>query len=217
MNIYKTTNLINGKIYIGKEESNKPKPNYYGSGKLIRRAIEKYGVINFSKEILEYTEDKKYLHEREKYWIELYASKDLEIGYNISSGGDGGQTAASEKLSEIAKNLWLDDEYRRKQKISRTGRSIWNRGMKNAFTGETKNKMSNAKNGVKLKEQHRESIRVSLYKRKYKQVKCIDTDEIFNSISSIIRIVNLRGFPNRIKKLKVGETLIFNGVSYIKL
>ena len=51
MRIYIVTNLINNKIYIGKESRNRN--NYFGSGLLINRAIEKYGIINFKKEILE--------------------------------------------------------------------------------------------------------------------------------------------------------------------
>jgi len=55
MEIYKTTNKINGKIYIGKDTTSNPQ--YLGSGKLIKRAILKYGVENFTKEILDQTDD----------------------------------------------------------------------------------------------------------------------------------------------------------------
>ena len=51
MVIYKTTNLLNGKIYIGKDKRNDRK--YLGSGKILRQAVSKYGLRNFSKEILE--------------------------------------------------------------------------------------------------------------------------------------------------------------------
>lgn len=51
--IYKTTNLINGKFYIGKHKSEKYDPSYYGSGKIIRLAIKKYGLENFKNEVLE--------------------------------------------------------------------------------------------------------------------------------------------------------------------
>jgi hypothetical protein len=49
--IYKITNLINQKIYIGKDSTNRK--NYYGSGKAIKNAILKYGEDNFSKEIID--------------------------------------------------------------------------------------------------------------------------------------------------------------------
>jgi len=88
MVIYKTTNLINGKFYVGKDEKNSP--NYLGSGKILRIAIEKYGIENFKKEILEECLTRDELNNREKYWInELSATT---VGYNISEGGTGGQT-----------------------------------------------------------------------------------------------------------------------------
>ena len=45
MIIYKTTNLVNGKIYIGKDSKNNP--NYLGSGNLLKKALIKYGKENF--------------------------------------------------------------------------------------------------------------------------------------------------------------------------
>lgn len=51
MVIYKITNTINGKIYIGKQSNRNKK--YMGSGKWIKRAIKKYGRSNFIKEIID--------------------------------------------------------------------------------------------------------------------------------------------------------------------
>lgn len=48
--IYKTTNLINNKIYVGKDSHNDS--NYFGSGTILVKAIKKYGKENFKKEIL---------------------------------------------------------------------------------------------------------------------------------------------------------------------
>ena len=88
MIIYKTTNLINGKFYVGKNSTNNPE--YLGSGLLLIRAIKKYGKENFNKEILEHCESLSELDEREKYWIKILNAQ--EEGYNIAEGGSGGKT-----------------------------------------------------------------------------------------------------------------------------
>ena len=93
MQIYKITNLINNKIYIGKDTTSDP--NYFGSGLIINRAFEKYGMENFKKEVIDETDDYKELSKKEIYWIEKYNSTDREIGYNISRGGDGGDTLSN--------------------------------------------------------------------------------------------------------------------------
>jgi group I intron endonuclease len=83
-NIYKTTNLINGKIYIGQSIYNKD--TYLGSGKKLKEAIKKYGKNNFKKEILEFC-DLKDIVKQEIYWIKKLNSRDVNIGYNIAKGG----------------------------------------------------------------------------------------------------------------------------------
>jgi len=85
--IYKVTNLITNKIYIGKDSSNKK--NYYGSGIAIKNSIMKHGIINFVKEIIDEAETLKELNLKEIYWIKHYRSNDPKIGYNRSEGGDG--------------------------------------------------------------------------------------------------------------------------------
>lgn len=86
MIIYKTTNMVNGKFYVGQDSKNDP--SYFGSGLLINKSIKKYGLENFKKEILEYCNSKEELNNREKFWIsELSATT---LGYNIANGGSGG-------------------------------------------------------------------------------------------------------------------------------
>jgi len=105
MVIYKTTNKINGKIYVGKDS--KDKFNYYGSGLILKRAIKKYGIKNFEKEILQECSSQKELNEAEKYWIQKENSL-VPNGYNIAFGGAGGDTISknpnknliSKKISE---------------------------------------------------------------------------------------------------------------------
>lgn len=83
MLIYKTTNKINGKFYVGQQVGSDEK--YIGSGKLIKYAIEKYGKENFTKEILEECATRDEMNEREIYWIDK-----LNPPYNIHPGGYGG-------------------------------------------------------------------------------------------------------------------------------
>lgn len=91
MYIYKTTNLLNGKIYVGKRIYRKKDDNWYlGSGVYLNRAIKKYGREHFKKEILEWCKDKVHLCKREIYWIKYFNSTNSQIGYNLSLGGDGG-------------------------------------------------------------------------------------------------------------------------------
>lgn len=88
--IYKTTNLKNGKIYIGKHQAKVFEPDkYIGSGKLITEAINKYGKTNFKNELICWCETLEDLNKSEIYWISYYNSTDLAVGYNISYGGDG--------------------------------------------------------------------------------------------------------------------------------
>lgn len=64
--IYKTTNLINNKIYIGQKKSNEfLNEKYLGSGKILRQAIDKEGKQNFKVELLEECESAQELNERE--------------------------------------------------------------------------------------------------------------------------------------------------------
>jgi len=93
MIIYKTTNQVNGKIYIGQDKHNSP--NYLGSGKILHLAFQKYGIENFKKEIIETCESIEVLNEREIHWINFYYSTNRNIGYNIALGGQGGDTISN--------------------------------------------------------------------------------------------------------------------------
>jgi group I intron endonuclease len=86
--VYKTINLINGIIYIGKDSKNDSK--YLGSGKHFLRALNKYGKENFNKIIIDIDGNKQELKEKEIFWIRFYDSTNPEIGYNLAWGGEGG-------------------------------------------------------------------------------------------------------------------------------
>lgn len=87
--IYKITNLINNKIYIGQSidiEKRWEEHKYYSSDEhtAIQSAFKKYGISNFSFEVIEKCSKNK-LDEREIYWIAYYDS--YNNGYNLTAGG----------------------------------------------------------------------------------------------------------------------------------
>ena len=87
--IYETTNLINGKKYIGQKTNNIfLAEKYLGSGIYLNRAIKKYGKENFKVNLIEECETKEELNNREIYWIDYYNAVKSNAYYNQSKGGD---------------------------------------------------------------------------------------------------------------------------------
>jgi hypothetical protein len=83
--IYKITNKINNKFYIGMHKTDNLDDGYMGSGKLIKYAITKYGAENFSKEILHVFDNEKDMRDKEKELVVI-----SEQSYNLLEGGKGG-------------------------------------------------------------------------------------------------------------------------------
>ena len=89
--IYKFTNKINGKIYIGQSVNIDRRITEHfcrHDGTPFHLALEKYGKENFIIEILEECKPEE-LNEKEKYYISLYNSENKQIGYNRTCGGEG--------------------------------------------------------------------------------------------------------------------------------
>jgi hypothetical protein len=156
MIIYKTTNLINNKFYVGKDQHNNPK--YLGSGKLLRIAIQKYGKINFEKTILQECKNNDELNKAEIYWINKLKSTDKNIGYNIAKGGMGGKTLPEpwnkgKKLPSLTKKQkdTLSKKLKQYYKLNKhptTGMSPWNKNKKlPSLSNEQKQKMSKSLKG----------------------------------------------------------------------
>lgn len=115
--IYKITNIINGKCYIGQAKDYKVR--FQGHKLQLRKnehenqhlqyAWNKYGEDAFTFEVLEFAED---YNEREKYYIKLYNSTDEAYGYNILDGGENPPVGAHATLSlddvKQIQNMFLD-------------------------------------------------------------------------------------------------------------
>ena len=100
--IYRTTNLLNGKFYIGKHQTTNPNDSYLGSGVLLEKAIAKHGRQNFKKEVLFDYPDQKSMDEKERELIteELVRSRQT---YNAGVGGEGGAHFKGKKHTPEAK------------------------------------------------------------------------------------------------------------------
>jgi len=116
--IYKTTNILSGKYYIGMHSTNDLEDGYLGSGKRLRYSLNKYGDENHKREILEYCKTRDELKSREEEIITLneIAKKDC---MNLKVGGGGGfnynydhQLYAAGKLQE---KLKVDENFRKLQ------------------------------------------------------------------------------------------------------
>jgi hypothetical protein len=108
--IYKITNQIDGKFYIGSHKTKDLNDDYMGSGKYLRHAQEKYGIENFTKEVLFVfdTPEQMYAKEAEIVNEDFLATENT---YNLKVGGFGGWDYInnSENRSELVKiHRWLE-------------------------------------------------------------------------------------------------------------
>ena len=86
--VYKTTNVINQRYYIGMHKTDNPYDKYLGSGKLLKRAIEKYSRQYFSKEILFIFDNEEKMKAKE---AEVVVPNSIDPkSYNLCPGGHGG-------------------------------------------------------------------------------------------------------------------------------
>lgn len=158
--IYKTTNIVNNKLYIGQHKHSRFDENYKGSGKILRDAILKYGWNNFNTELIEECDSKSLLDERERYWIDYYNARDKTVGYNISKGGEGNSRACSKETKlviSIANKISLNKpEVKAKLSKSATGR---------IYSIEARKKMSDSRKGKTFTDEHKQHLSKSLQRR----------------------------------------------------
>jgi group I intron endonuclease len=104
--IYITTNMINGKKYVGqrKMDKNSKWKSYLGSGEALKKAINKYGKENFHREIIDIAFDKNELNILEKYYTILFDTVNDDNWYNMCYGG-GTYILTEEQRKEMSERM----------------------------------------------------------------------------------------------------------------
>ena len=134
--IYKTTNKINNKIYVGIHATNNLENRYLGSGVNLAKAIKKYGRDNFTKEILQIFNSYDDALNEERKIVTPEFVKDPTT-YNLEVGGLGGK-------------VWTK-ELREKMAATKKGSTPWNKGKKvgNFMSVTAKTELSQRMSGGK--------------------------------------------------------------------
>ena len=97
--IYKTTNNINGKYYIGKHKTQDLDDTYLGSGKILKHAINKHGINNFTREYLFIFDNEEDMNNKEAELVSEEFIKE-DTNYNLKIGGEGGWDYVNELMKD---------------------------------------------------------------------------------------------------------------------
>ena len=154
--IYKTTNLVNGKYYIGMHSTDNLNDGYIGSGKRLWYSINKYGKENFKCEILEFLPDRVTLKEREKELVNEDVLKD-KMCLNIKIGGEGGNLGINgEHLGgdkfKAAHLYWEtpENKERLKKRVSENSKRLWKEGKFHNFNYDWTGKKHKEETKIKI-------------------------------------------------------------------
>lgn len=168
--IYRITNLVNGKIYIGRRQTNKEPvtDSYMGSGTALHKAFEKYGLHNFKKDVVHICSTFEELCKTEAEIVndEFIHRKDT---YNLVEGGAfGGQTGKSasedtrKKRSMTMIGRKLTDAHIANVKRSLTGRKLTAEHRlaltQVRHTDETKRRIADTQRGKQFSEAHKKKL-----------------------------------------------------------
>ena len=174
--LYKTTNLINNKFYVGMHSTDDLEDGYLGSGTYLRRSIKKYGKEKFKYEILEFFSSREILIEKEKDLVNSDFLKET-LCMNLRIGGTGNGTPIGSKRSEETKlkmGAWIrTDEYRKK---------VSDGNISKRRTAEHKLKYSLAKQGKKHSDESKSNMSIAS-KGKNKGKKHSDESKLNMSIA----------------------------------
>jgi group I intron endonuclease len=194
MIIYKITNIISGKSYIGQTISSlnvrwSKHTKEYSRCYALSNAISKYGKENFEIEVIEKCVSRDELDDREVFWINYFNTK-YPNGYNLKDGGKSPRHSETTKakLSEIG--LREDNPHRGIPRTSEVKEAIGSKAKARGTSGTE-----------------------AAVASKRKSIICVETGEVFRSISDASRNFNNIGTSNICKVLK-GKLDKISGFSF---
>lgn len=173
--LYQITNLVNGKIYIGVHQTSSMEDGYMGSGKVILKAYEKYGIDNFTKVVLETFDNSESMFAREK---EVVTDEFLlrEDTYNLRRGGFGGFDYINK--SGMPKMLGKKHSQETKDRLSEVLIERRTNGTAPKMTEEVRKNISEAKLGTTYKSrptksaEHKEKLRAANVGKQHNLITC---------------------------------------------
>jgi group I intron endonuclease len=134
--VYKHTNKINGKIYVGQtwrtiRQRSKNGTHYKGNPHFWA-AIQKYGWKNFQSELITVAHTQEIANYWEQYFIDQYDSRNRDTGYNFRDAGSHGKMSTESRL---------------KMSEARMGKEPWNKGKLGCYSGAVLEQMSKSRKG----------------------------------------------------------------------
>lgn len=203
MIIYKITNKINNKVYIGQTIRSLKRrwfehclDNKIGCFSL-HRAIQKYGKENFDIQQIDHAHSRDELDNKEIYWIKYYDSMNPLKGYNLKSGGNTCELSdeVKKRMSKSHIGFRHSDKTKLKMSITRKGKK------RGCFSEEWRKNISESHKGYKRtvdsKKKQGESIKGDK-NPKSKKVCCVETGEIFAyiTLASEVKKVNIHNISS---------------------
>lgn len=163
--IYRTTCKITNKYYIGLHSASEINDGYLGSGKILKRSVNKYGKDNHIFEILEFCEDRKTLHIKEAEIVNSILLTD-PLCMNLATGGSGSKNDTHRKTGW--KMPPMSDSHRQNMIIARNNRA--------PYSEETRKKMSESHKNLVRTDEHKENNRLAVKNSEKFQTKMKSTE-----------------------------------------
>jgi group I intron endonuclease len=166
MQVYAIQNEANGKLYIGQHagydllwylrENTESARRGSTSKRLLYRAMRKYGPLSFTIRPIHVASDKADMDRAEKAYIKLFGTRNKDLGYNLTDGGEGmcGYVPTPETRKKLRDNAiargGISAKCRDAQKLYLKHRVI---------TEQHKERLSMSKKGKPLTEEHKAALR----------------------------------------------------------